>query len=146
MPNDYDVYEPDRAEAEEFPIDVDDPEQIDLGANTNLENMNARLWYFEPGEKVSFHYHDVQEELYYVVSGTGQVLVGEDAERVEVPEGGMIRPAPGTPRQLRNDTDETTVWLIVGAPPEVEAQLWDSYDDEGYPADDGVFTDLGEWF
>lgn len=146
MTDGYDAYVPDRSEAEEFPIEVDDPAQIDLGENTNLENMNARLWYFEPGEKVSFHYHDVQEELYYVVSGTGQILVGEDAERVEIPEGGMIAPEPGTPRQLRNDTDETAVWLIVGAPPEVEAQLWDSYDDEGYPAEDGEFTDLSEWF
>lgn len=146
MSSEYDVYEPDRADAREFPIDVDDPEQIDVGRETNLEKMNARLWFFEPGEKVSLHYHDVQEELYYVVSGTGQILVGEDPERVEIPEGGMIKPAPETPRQLRNDTDETVVWLIVGAPPEAEAQLWDAYDDEGLPADDGEFTDLAEWF
>lgn len=147
MSNEYSVYDPDReADAEEFPIDIDDPEQIDLIEQTGLENLRARLWYFEPGDKVSFHYHHEQEELYYVVSGTGQVVVGEDREEIEVPEGGVFRPDLATPRHLRNDTDEEVVWLIVGAPPVVEAQLWDTYDADGRPAEEGEYRDLEYWF
>lgn len=145
--NEYSVYVPDKeADAEPFPIDIDDPEQINLIEKTGMENLRARLWFFEPGEKVSYHYHDEQEELFYVVKGTGQVVVGDDREEIEVPEGGMFRPDPGTPRHLRNDSDEEVVWLIVGAPPVVEAQLWDSYDEDGYPEEEGEFKDLDHWF
>lgn len=143
----YSVYVPDKeADAEEFPIDIDDPVQIDLIENTGLENMRARLWYFEPGDKVSYHYHNEQEELFHVVSGTGTVVVGPDKEEIQIPEGGFFRPETTTPRHLRNDTDEEVVWLIVGAPAVVEAQLWDDYDEEGYPTEEGEFKDLDHFF
>lgn len=147
MSNEYSVYVPDKgADAEEFPIEIDDPVQIDLIEKTGLENMRARLWYFTPGDKVSLHYHHEQEELYYVVRGTGQVVVGEDREEIEIPEGGVFRPDTETPRHLRNDGDEEVVWLIVGAPPVVEAKLWDTYDEDGRPAEEGEYTDLEHWF
>lgn len=147
MADGYSVYVPDRADAEPFPIDVDDGEQIDLIEATGMENMRARMWFFEPGDKVSYHYHDEQEELFYVVRGTGHMLVGEDEELVEIPEGGMIKPGTRTPRQLRNESDDEVVWLIVGAPPVVEGQLWTEYDEEtGRPVEDGEFLDLEEWF
>lgn len=143
---DYSVYVPDRTDAEPFPIDFDDGRQIDLIEATGMEEMRARMWYFEPGDSVTYHYHDAQEELFYVVSGTGHMLIGEERELIEVPEGGMVKPDTTTPRQLRNESDEEVVWLIVGAPPEVEGQLWDGYDEEGRPRDDGEFLPLEEWF
>lgn len=143
----YSVYVPDKeADAEGFPIDIDDPVQINLIEKTGMENMRARLWYFEPGEKVSYHYHNEQEELFHVVKGTGQVVVGPDREEIEIPEGGFFRPKTTTPRHLRNDSDEEVVWLIIGAPPEVEAQLWDTYDEDGRPAEEGQFRDLDHFF
>ncbi|MCD2204047.1 cupin domain-containing protein [Halobacterium sp. KA-6] len=144
--DEYSVYVPDKDDAEGFPIDIDDPVQVNLIEETGMESMRARLWYFEPGEKVSYHYHHEQEEIFYVVQGTGQVVVGEDQEEIEVPEGGFFRPETTTPRQLRNDSDEEVVWLIIGAPPEVEAKIWDTYDEAGQPADDGEFKDLDHFF
>lgn len=142
----YSVYVPDRDDAEPFPIDVDDGVQIDLIEATGVEEMRARMWFLQPGDSVSFHYHDEQEELFYVVSGTGHLVIGEDRELVEVPEGGMVRPETTTPRQLRNESDDEVVWLIVGAPPVVEARLWTEYDADGAPADEGEFRPLEEWF
>lgn len=147
MSSEYTVYEPDKeADAEEFPIDIDDPVQIDLIEELGMESLRARMWYFEPGEKVSLHYHDEQEELFYVVKGTGQVVVGEDRKEIEVPEGGVFRPETETPRHLRNDSDEEVVWLIVGAPPAVEAKIWDTYDEDGRPAEEGEYKDLDHFF
>lgn len=141
----YRVYEPDRDDADAFPIEMDDGVQIDLVEQTGLENMRARLWYLEPGDSVSFHYHEEQEELFYVVDGTGHMLVGEDQDLVEIPEGGMIRPETSTPRQLRNESDDEVTWLAIGAPPVVEAQLWNEYDHDGTPSEAGEYRDLSEW-
>jgi quercetin dioxygenase-like cupin family protein len=145
MGDEYSVYVPESDDAQPFPIEPDDATQIDLIAETDLEHLRARLWYFQPGDSVSFHYHDEQEELYYVVKGTGKVVVGEDREHIEVPEGGLFRPETTVPRHLRNDTDNEVIWLIVGAPPSLETQIWDKYDDEGLPTEDGEFTPLEDW-
>lgn len=140
------IYVPDRADAEPFPIDFDDGEQINLIERTGMENMRARMWYFEPGDSVTYHYHEEQEELFYVVEGTGHMLLGDEQELVEVPEGGMVKPATTQPRQLRNESDDLVVWLIIGAPPAVEGMLWDEYDEDEYPSPAGDFTALEEWF
>ncbi|MFB6197300.1 MAG: cupin domain-containing protein, partial [Halobacteriaceae archaeon] len=72
--------------------------------------MRPRLWRVEPGDQLRYHVHEQQEELYHVVKGTGQLIVGSDQEMVEIPEGGFFKPGIKTPRQIRNDTDETTIW------------------------------------
>ena len=142
LTNDYEIYEPDWDDAFAFDIEFEDGVNIDLIEELDTEALRPRLWKIEPGEKLSYHYHEEQEEVFYVVSGTGQMLIGEDKERVEIPEGAFIKPGTRTPRSIRNDTDEPVVWLIVGAPPVFEGILWDSYDEEGYPADDGEFVDV----
>jgi uncharacterized cupin superfamily protein len=145
LPSDYSLYVPDRDDGEPFPIDIDDGVQVDLIEKTGMENMRARLWYFQPGDSVSYHYHDEQEELFYIVKGTGTMIIGEDRERVDIPEGGMIRPSTSTPRHLRNDSDEEAIWLIVGAPAVMEAQLWTEYEEDGTPSQEGEFQDVSEF-
>ena len=142
LTDDYEMYTPDWDDAYAFDIEFEEGVNIDLIENLGLEEMRARLWRIEPGEKLSYHYHEEQEELFFVVRGTGQMLVGTDEEYVEVPEGGFIKPELSTPRSLRNDTDEDVIWLIVGAPTVFEGVLWDEYDEEGRPAEDGEFVDV----
>ncbi len=143
---DYEVYEPDWSDAEGFPIEIDEGVNINLIEQLHTEEMRPRLWRFQPGDQLSYHIHEQQEELFYVVEGTGQMLVGSDRELVEIPEGGFFKPGIKTPRQLRNDTDEESVWLIVGAPNVMEGKLWDEYDEEGRPTERGRFADLDEFF
>lgn len=142
---DYTVYEPDWDDAEGFPIEFEDGVNIDLIEELGTEEMNPRMWRLEPGEKLSYHYHEQQEEVFYVVQGTGTLLVGSDMEEVTVPEGGFFRPETTTPRQVRNDGDEDVIWFIVGAPSVMEGKLWDEYDADGRPDEDGEFKDLGEF-
>jgi uncharacterized cupin superfamily protein len=144
LTNDYELYVPDWEDAYAFDIEFEEGVNIDLIEALGMEEMRPRLWRVEPGEELSYHYHREQEELFYVVEGTGQMLIGEDEEYVEIPEGGFIKPGVRTPRSLRNDTDEDVLWLIVGAPPVLEGVLWDSYDEEGRPADDGEFVDVAD--
>ena len=89
---------------------------VDLADELDCEEMRPNLWYLDPGDAMSFHRQNEQEELYFVVEGPGRIRIEE--EYVDVPEGGCIRISPEVRRQVRNDSDEDRhVWLVVGAPP-----------------------------
>jgi mannose-6-phosphate isomerase-like protein (cupin superfamily) len=60
-----------------------------------------------------FHYHDEQDELYFVHSGTARVEV-DDEERLLGP-GGMVHVTSTTPRRVSNGGDDDLVLLVVGA-------------------------------
>jgi mannose-6-phosphate isomerase-like protein (cupin superfamily) len=55
--------------------------------------------------------------VFVVVSGTLTMLLGEPPERVELPAESVVAVEPGTPLQLRNDSDQEVVVFIYGAPP-----------------------------
>ena len=59
------------------------------------------------------HYHDEQDELYFVHSGTARVEV-EGEERLLGP-GGMVHVSSTTPRRVSNGGTEDLVMLVVGA-------------------------------
>jgi mannose-6-phosphate isomerase-like protein (cupin superfamily) len=58
------------------------------------------------------HYHDLQDELYFVHSGTARVEV-EGEERLLGP-GGLFHCESTTPRKVSNGGDEDLVLLVVG--------------------------------
>jgi len=58
------------------------------------------------------HYHDEQDELYFVHAGTARVEVG-DEERLLGP-GGMLHVSSTTPRRVSNGGGEDLVMLVVG--------------------------------
>jgi mannose-6-phosphate isomerase-like protein (cupin superfamily) len=60
-----------------------------------------------------FHYHDEQDELYFVHSGTARVEV-DDEERLLGP-GAIVHVTSTTPRRVSNAGDEDLVMLVVGA-------------------------------
>ena len=53
-----------------------------------------------------------------MLEGTATLLLGDPAERVELPCGAVAVVETGTAQQLRNESEAETVVLIVGAPPE----------------------------
>jgi hypothetical protein len=55
--------------------------------------------------------------VFVVLSGTLTMLLGDPPERVELPPESIVAVAPGTPLQVRNDSDEEAVVFIYGAPP-----------------------------
>jgi quercetin dioxygenase-like cupin family protein len=66
-----------------------------------------------PGIETGFHYHDEQEELYFLHSGTLEIEFGDGTvERLEA--GGLARVDAATVRKLRNVGDTDAVYLIAG--------------------------------
>ena len=85
---------------------------------TGSENLGARLWRFPPKSASTLHKHIRSEEFYFVLEGTGRIRVGD--ETLTVPKYGSVLVAPNQLRQVFNDTNEEVLWLIIGAPEELE--------------------------
>ena len=58
------------------------------------------------------HWHDSQDELYFVHSGTARFEVGGDVR--EVGPGGLVHVESTTPRKVSNGGDDDLVVLVVG--------------------------------
>ena len=68
---------------------------------------------FAPGIQGRPHYHEQQDELYFVHSGRARFdLPGETRE---LGPGGLCHVESTTPRQISNAGDEPMVLLVVGA-------------------------------
>jgi mannose-6-phosphate isomerase-like protein (cupin superfamily) len=73
------------------------------------------------------HYHDLQDELYFVHSGTARVEV-EGEERL-LGAGGLFHCESTTPRRVSNGGDDDLVLLVVGGK-------------DGYVERDGQLVDM----
>ena len=58
------------------------------------------------------HYHDTQDELYFVHKG--RIRVDVDGESRELGEGGLFHASATTPRRISNAGDEDAVVFVVG--------------------------------
>jgi mannose-6-phosphate isomerase-like protein (cupin superfamily) len=68
---------------------------------------------YPPGQEGFLHYHEQQDELYFVHSGRGVFEV--DGETRELGPGGLCHVEAQTPRKVSNpSTDEDLVMLVVG--------------------------------
>jgi uncharacterized cupin superfamily protein len=66
----------------------------------------------------TWHKHIRQEEFYFVLECLGRIRVG--AERLTMRKHGGVLVVPDQLRQVFNDTEADTLWLIVGPPEELE--------------------------
>ncbi|HEX3807889.1 MAG TPA: cupin domain-containing protein [Gaiellaceae bacterium] len=82
---------------------------------------------FPPQYEGPNHYHDTQDELYFVHSGTATFTI--DGGEHEVGAGGLVHVESTTHRAISNKTDEELVLLIVGGK-------------DGYVDRDGHLVDL----
>ena len=85
---------------------------------TGSENLGARIWRLPPRTANTLHNHIRAEEFYFVLEGTGRMRVGD--ETLTVPKYGGVLVGPNESRQVFNDSDAEVLWLIVGAPEELE--------------------------
>jgi mannose-6-phosphate isomerase-like protein (cupin superfamily) len=90
----------------------------DFLERTGSENIGARLWRLPPKSANTLHKHIRAEEFYFVLEGTGRMRVGE--ETLTVPKYGGVLVGPDQLRQVFNDTETGVLWLIIGAPEELE--------------------------
>jgi mannose-6-phosphate isomerase-like protein (cupin superfamily) len=66
-----------------------------------------------PGIETGFHYHDVQEETYFVHRGRLEFEFG-DGHKLVLGPGAFVRVDPATHRKVRNVGDEDAIYVIVG--------------------------------
>jgi mannose-6-phosphate isomerase-like protein (cupin superfamily) len=65
-----------------------------------------------PGHDGFLHYHDTQDELYFV--HRGRVVVEVEGDTRELGEGGLFHVESTTPRKVSNPFDEEAVVLALG--------------------------------
>jgi len=93
----------------------------ELGENYGFRKVRATLGVtafgvnvlvYPPGAKGVLHYHDVQDELYFVHRGTARFEV--DGETRELGPGGLAHVESTTARLVSNVGDDDLVLLVVG--------------------------------
>jgi mannose-6-phosphate isomerase-like protein (cupin superfamily) len=75
--------------------------------------FGANVLVLQPGVVGRGHYHDEQDELYFVHKG--RAIFDLPEERVELGPGGLIHVESTTPRRVTNPGPEELVMLVVGA-------------------------------
>lgn len=79
------------------------------------------------GYATGSHAHEKQEELYFVHRGTIEITFGDGTvHRLE--EGGMARVNPEVSREVRNVSDDESVYIVAGGK-------------DGYVGRDGIAVD-----
>ncbi len=79
-----------------------------------VEEFGVNAVVMPPGIESGFHFHEKQEELYFVHAGTVEIEFG-DGTTHRLGPGGLARVAAPTLRRLRNVGDDDAIFVIVGA-------------------------------
>jgi mannose-6-phosphate isomerase-like protein (cupin superfamily) len=78
-----------------------------------VEAFGVNAIVYPPGYEGFHHYHDEQDELYFVHSGTASVEVGGETQ--DLGPGGLVHVRSTTPRKVSNVGEDDLVLLVVGA-------------------------------
>ena len=74
--------------------------------------FGANVIVLQPGITGRAHYHDEQDELYFVHQG--RAIFDLPEERIELGPGGLIHVESTTPRRVTNPGPDELVMLVVG--------------------------------
>ncbi len=85
--------------------------KVRKGLSVTAFGVNAIV--MPAGIESGFHYHDEQEELYFVHRGTIEIEFGDGVVQ-RLSEGGLARVDAATLRKIRNPGDVDAVYLIAG--------------------------------
>ncbi len=77
-----------------------------------VEAFGVNAIVFPPHYEGPEHYHDTQDELYFVHKGRIRVDVGGESR--ELTEGGLFHASSTTPRRISNVGDDDAIVYIVG--------------------------------
>lgn len=110
----YHVVDPDEIE----PIEGNGREIRSISGAAELENVGLNVFDVPPGAQLplTYHYHEEQEEAFFVVSGTLRVETPEEEFIIE--EGQCFVAEPENPHRAFNpeDADDAVRALAIGAP------------------------------
>ncbi len=97
---------------------IDDLEQgygfrkVRRGLGVTAFGVNALVR--RPGYETKWHYHDLQEELYFVHQGSIEMEFGDGSSHV-LEEGSFARVDPATIRRIKILGPGETIYICVGA-------------------------------
>jgi quercetin dioxygenase-like cupin family protein len=77
-----------------------------------VEAFGVNAIVFPPHYEGPEHYHDTQDELYFV--HRGRIRVDVAGESRELAEGGLFHASSTTPRRISNVGDEDAIVYVVG--------------------------------
>lgn len=89
-----------------------------IGRTIGLESLGLNHVTVAPGEQIplKYHYHDEQEEAFYVIRG--ELHVDTPDQEYVINEGGLFIVEPGSPHRAfaPDDVDGPVEVLAIGAP------------------------------
>jgi mannose-6-phosphate isomerase-like protein (cupin superfamily) len=85
--------------------------KVRKGLGVTAFGVNAIV--MPPGIESGFHFHDEQEELYFVHRGAVEIEFGDGTVH-RLKEGSFARVDAATPRKLRNSGATDAIYVIVG--------------------------------
>jgi mannose-6-phosphate isomerase-like protein (cupin superfamily) len=87
----------------------------DLVTSVETEAMSAHHLRIETGGEFLSHIHDRETEIHFVISGSGQALIGDQWQ--DIVAGDVALALPGIAHGLRNPNPEPLFILCVFSPP-----------------------------
>jgi mannose-6-phosphate isomerase-like protein (cupin superfamily) len=102
-------------QAENLGIDPEKFEVRFMRNDLNCEHCGVSFARYSKGYAAKGHTHNRQEEIYLLISGRAQALVG-DNKVIDLEPWTAIRVPPETPRALRVVGDEDAIFVKIGAP------------------------------
>lgn len=92
--------------------------QRSISRAAGLDNLGANVYEVAPGEQIplAYHYHDDQEEVFYVSSGTLHVETPGETFEVGADEVFVVEPDSPQRAFVPQSADEAVRAFVVGAP------------------------------
>ena len=91
----------------------------DFAQQLGLKNLGFSIYVLSRGEGFDFfHSHRDQEEVYYCIDGSADLIILKDdnsKEQITLQRGDIVRVDPQTLRAIGNLSSERTVLIIAGA-------------------------------
>ena len=83
--------------------------------NSLLKNLEMAMCIFTPSEVSARHHHDRIEEIYFILEGEGEILIGEEWRNVK--SGDAIAIPIGVRHQIKNVSYENELrFLSINSP------------------------------
>jgi mannose-6-phosphate isomerase-like protein (cupin superfamily) len=95
----------------------------------NVEAFGVNGVVYPVGQEGFLHYHEQQDELYFVHQGRARFEV--DGDSFELGPGGVVHVQAASPRKVSNIGDEELIMLVVGGK-------------GGYVGRDGMLVDMAD--
>jgi len=74
--------------------------------------LEAELVCYEPGQDTREHFHQTQEEIYYIVEGSGTITIGNEA--IPVTKGDMVFSPADTPHSIATGDEPMVMFFVKG--------------------------------